>query len=352
MGLNKRAVTIRQVARAARVSTQTVSRVINERPDVAPETRRRVQEVIDRLGYRPNAIARSLINQRSHTLGVVALSGEFYGPARTLTGIEQQIRAEGYSLLLDLLHHPETFNVTHILNRLLSRQVDGIIWAVPEIQSNRDWLQDTALQIPVPIIYLSMGQRPNLNVAAVDNRLGARLACQHLLEQGYRSIGLITGPMEWWEARERKLGWEEALRAAGLQPEARQVVEGDWSAASGAEGISRLFEQYPEMDAVFASNDQMALGVLQRAHSLGRRVPEDLGVVGFDDTPEAPFYRPPLTTIRNPLVQLGCEAVQALVRQIEPGADGEPEGGAISILLQPELIVRASASRRPELPAA
>jgi LacI family transcriptional regulator len=319
--------------------------VINERPDVAPETRQRVQEVIDRLGYRPNAIARSLINQRSHTLGVVTLAGEFYGPARTLVGIEQQIRAEGYSLLLDLLHHPETVNVSRILNRLLSHQVDGIIWAVPEIESNRSWLQDLAPHLGVPVIFLSMGARPNLNVAAIDNRSGARLATEHLLEQGYRKIGLITGPLAWWEARQRKLGWQDALQAAGLPVEGRQVVEGDWSAESGAEGITRLFEGYPEVEAVFACNDQMALGVLQSAQRLGRKAPEHLGVVGFDNTPESGYYWPPLTTIRNPLIQLGCAAVSELISRIQPAASQDADAGPITVLLEPELIVRESSIR-------
>src|SRR3990172_280797 len=142
MATRKR-VTIRQVAREAGVSTQTISRVINNRPDVAPQTRLRVERVIARLGYRPSAIARSLIHQRSHTLGVVATGLDYYGPSRTLVGIEKQVRAQEYSLLLDLLHHPETEDVERILNRLLSLQVDGILWAVPEIGNNRAWLLDT-----------------------------------------------------------------------------------------------------------------------------------------------------------------------------------------------------------------
>ena len=345
MAFKKRPVTIRQVARAARVSTQTVSRVINERPDVAPETRRRVQEVIDLLGYRPNAIARSLINQRSHTLGVVTLAGEYYGPARTLVGIEEQIRAEGYSLLLDLLHHPDTVDPNRIINRLLSHQVDGIIWAVPEIESSRNWLEEQVPHLPVPLICLSMGRRPNLNVAAIDNRTGGRQATEHLLEQGYRKIALITGPLYWWEARQRQLGWRDALEAAGFPPEDRQMVEGDWTAASGAQAIGRLYEQFPEMEAVFTSNDQMALGAMQQARSMGRSQPEQLGVVGFDDTPEAAYYWPPLTTMRNPLRQLGCRAVQELVQRIQADGPENPESGPISILLQPELIVRKSSLR-------
>ncbi|HEX7974140.1 MAG TPA: LacI family DNA-binding transcriptional regulator, partial [Anaerolineales bacterium] len=172
----KNQVTINRVAQEARVSAQTVSRVINDRPDVAPETRQRVQAVIARLGYRPNALARSLIHQRSHSMGVVAIAGDYYGPSRTLIGIEQQIRDLGYSLLLDLLHHPETENVEQIINRLLSRQVDGILWTVPEIGNNRSWLWPAALHPDVPIIFLSMAPRENLAVISIDNKLGGCLA--------------------------------------------------------------------------------------------------------------------------------------------------------------------------------
>jgi LacI family transcriptional regulator len=346
----RRTVTITQVAQEARVSTQTVSRVINERPDVAPATRKRVQQVINRLGYRPNALARSLIHQRSHTLGVVATGLEYYGPSRTLIGVELRARDLGYSLLLDLLHHPETENVDRILNRLLSRQVDGIIWAVAEIGNNRKWLEKARRNIQAPIIYLSMHPHPDVSVVSIDNRAGGRLATQHLLEQGYRNIGLVNGPLDWWEARERQLGWQEVLLAAGRNIDPRQISAGNWSAESGAAAIEQLLKNYPEMDAVFAANDQMALGVMQVCHRLGRRVPQDLAIVGFDNIPESAYYWPPLTTIAQPLNELGCSAVEELSRVIEldQAADETTmEAGVVkrkpqAIVLQPELVVRDS----------
>lgn len=339
-------VTIRQVARAAGVSTQTVSRVINNRPDVAPETRLRVQRTINRMGYRPNALARSLIHRRSHTLGVVTTKLDYYGPSRTLIGIEKESRTLGYSLLLDLLHHPEVEDVEELLNRLLSRQVDGLIWAIPEIGSNRNWLQNKRLHIPVPVIYLSMESRPHVLSASIDNRQGGFLATQHLVDQGYRQIGIITGPLDWWEARERMAGWEATLAAKGIIREASQIVEGDWSATSGEQGILRLLEQYPQLEAVFACNDQMALGVLQGAHRSGRRVPEDLAVVGFDNMPESAFFYPPLTTIHQKLVELGCTAVRELCRIIDTEEEDRAEIIPGEITLQTSLVIRESTVAR------
>jgi LacI family transcriptional regulator len=335
-------ITITQVARAAGVSTQTVSRVINERPDVAPETRLRVQSVIEQLDYRPNILARSLIHRRSHTIGVVAMASGFYGPSNTLVGIEKMTRNLEYSLLLDFMHHPESDDVGRIINRLLSHQVDGILWAVPEIGNNRDWLERKGAYLPIPVIYMSMQPIENLPVVSIDNYLGGRLATEHLLAQGYHHIGIITGPLDWWEARQRLDGWRNALEDAGCPPEPCQIVPGNWSASSGADGIHRLWEHFPELDAVFACNDQIALGALQAAHRAGKRVPQDLAVVGFDNIPESKFFWPALTTVDQPLVDLGGRAVEALARQISALHRDERVVESESILLTPALVVRDS----------
>ena len=342
----RKQITITQVARAAGVSTQTVSRVINERPDVAPETRLRVQNVIEQLDYRPNVLARSLIHRRSHTIGVVAMSSGFYGPSTTLVGIEKMTRHLGYSLLLDFMHHPESDDVDRIINRLLSHQVDGILWAVPEVGQNRQWLQDQLHVLPVPVLFLTMEARPGLSVIAVDNYAGGRLATTHLLEQGYRRIGHIAGPLDWWEARQRKAGWEETLAAAGISEADRHWDAGDWSSASGSEAIRRLLEQHPDMEAVFAGNDQMALGVLQIACQKGIRVPHDLAVVGFDGLPEAAHYWPPLTTVDQGQEELGSMAVQTLVEIVKAQRQDNPPRPT-AIQLQPRLVVRNSSAGVP-----
>jgi LacI family transcriptional regulator len=222
-------VTIKQVAREAGVSTQTVSRVINDRPDVAPETRQRILEVIERLGYQPSALARSLIRRRSHTLGVAIAGLKFVGPSRTLSGITEQAEAMGYALLLKEPLDFDTREVAPLLSALLSRQVDGIIWAVAEVGANRDWLRERLPGLPVPIIFLTMHPQSGVSVVSVDNYMGGRMATEHLLGQGYRHIGHLAGPLTWWEARQRKAGWQDALLDAGLPVSDEHWAEGDWS---------------------------------------------------------------------------------------------------------------------------
>ncbi len=333
-----RRVTIKEVAAAAGVSTQTVSRVLNDRPDVAPETFERVSEVIEQLGYAPNVLARGLIQGRSNTLGVVAYGLEYVGPSRMLTGIEQQANALGFSILLNLVHQ-------QLLRHLLARQVDGIIWAIPEIGANRAWTHEKSVSYPIPLVFVSgMDEQRVLPIVAIDNRQIGRLATSHLLDGGVRRVGIVTGPLSWWEARERREGWREALSARGLPPDDRLVVEGDWSAGSGENGLYRLLAQCPDIDAVFACNDQMALGVLHAAHRLGRRVPDDFSVVGVDNIPESAYFWPALTTVRQRLREAGGQAVLELDRMLKVGQSRHSHAAAppANIWLQPELIVRGS----------
>lgn len=338
----KRRVTIKEIAKEAGVSTQTVSRVINHSPDVAPETRQRVQEIIDRLGYQPSNIARSLIRGRSFTLGVVGWGLEYFGPSRTLSGIEQQANELGYTLLLSLVRRPERSDVEQILRELLSRYVDGIVWAVPGVGNNRDWIQKETPRLSVPVVFLSMQPYPNLSVVSVDNRIGGHMATKHLLDQGHQNVGLITGPLTWWEARQRQSGWQDVLEEAGIPIEDDLIVEGDWEAASGERGLRRLLEHRPDIDAVFVSNDQMALGALKVARQMGRRVPEDLALVGFDDIPEAAYFCPPMSTVKQDMVELGRRAVIELGCMIEAMQQDNTVVAPKTTLLQPELIIRES----------
>lgn len=344
----KKQITIKQVAREAGVSTQTVSRVINNRPDVAPETRQRVLAVIERLGYQPSALARSLIRRRSHTLGVVIAGLNYIGPSRTLNGIAEQAEDMGYSLLLKALPRFDTGNVEPILNALLVRQVDGIIWAVSEVGNNRDWLRERLPDLSAPIIFLTMGQQADLSVVAVDNYSGGRMATEHLLEQGHRHIGHITGPLAWWEARQRKAGWQDALLDAGIPVNDHQWAEGNWSSDSGERAICQLLEQYPAMDAVFVGNDQMALSVVQVACRGGLKIPQNLAVVGFDGIPESAYFWPPLSTIEQDMHQLGCVAVEQVVRMIEASRESENVFEPETIWLQSRLIVRESSLASPK----
>ena len=224
----------------------------------------------------------------------------------------------------------------------MSRQVEEIIWTAPEIGNNRSWFRETIPQLAIPVIFLSTQPRGDFHVVEIDNRNGAYLATEHLLERGYRKIGIITGPLTWWAASERRRGWQEALTAANIPFSDSQVVEGHWSAESGERGLYELLEKFPDVQAVFACNDQMALGLTQAARNLGKRIPEDLAVVGFDDIPESAFYYPPLTTIRQGLYELGQAAVQTFVRIREAEQKGEPAPSAQTVWLQPQLVIRAS----------
>ncbi|HQE91705.1 MAG TPA: LacI family DNA-binding transcriptional regulator [Anaerolineae bacterium] len=334
--------TIADVARLATVSKATVSRVLaGQDKYIRPETRRRVLKAIDELGYRPSDTARSLKSKRSCTLGVVGYGLEFFGPSCTISGIEQEASELGYTLLLHLIRQPENNNVEELLEKMQSRYVDGIIWAVPEIGNNHAWLDDKTRWPSVPIIFLSAEPRPDRFVAVVDNYNGGLMATRHLIAQGCQNIGLISGPLDWWEARQRKLGWKDALESVGLPRQEGFVVEGNWSATSGEYGLMQLLSHHPEIDGVVVSNDRMAVGAFKTAQQLGRHIPEDLAIIGYDDVQDAEYFSPPLSTIRQDMIELGRLAVRKLGQVIEAQHNDivcPPE----AVILQPELIVRTS----------
>ncbi|MDK2982508.1 MAG: hypothetical protein PWQ55_2855 [Chloroflexota bacterium] len=344
--VNKRP-TIKQVASVSGVSTQTVSRVINNRPDVADETRQRVMRVIQELGYQPSALARSLIQQRSYTLGVVTAGLKFIGPSRTLNGITNAAEDAGYSLILKELPNFNANNIGPIFNGLLSRHVDGIIWAAPEIGSNREWVDNFSFELDVPIVFLTMEPREGISIISANNYEGAETATRHLLKQGYQHIGHISGPLDWWEAKQRFLAWKQVIGAAGQGDPESHWVEGNWSSSSGQEACQKLFEKFPEMDAIFVANDQMALGALSVIHQRGLNVPAQFGLVGFDNIAESEYFWPALTTMQHDQHQIGTLAVKEIVRIIEAIRDKkDPEYK--TILITPNLLKRMSTLRTDE----
>lgn len=338
--LTKR-VTIKDVAQAAGVSTQTVSRVMNKFAYVSDETRQRVEKVVEQLNYRPSAVARSLIQQRSQMLGVVTFGLQYSGPSRTLNGIADMADQLGYMLLMEELSNFDTHRVRGVIDSLLAHQVDGILWAAPEIGNNHAWIDIEQAKIPVPIIFIARQPREGMASIATDNYQGAIAATQHLLDCGRKKIAHISGPLDWWEARERQRGWRDALSAAGLEIKDSQWVEGNWSAASGEQGFVQLQGSFPEMNALFVGNDQMALGVLREALRRGILIPDQLAVVGFDNIDESAYLYPSLTTVAQDLQLLGQQAVQNIVAVIQARQENRYIGGAPQFVL-PNLVVRES----------
>jgi len=341
---HRKRITIKDVAQAAGVSTQTVSRVVNKFSYVSEETRQRVEEVVEQLGYRPSTLARSLIQQRSYTLGVVTFGLKYIGPSRTLNGVADKADELGYMLLMKELDNFDINSIDDVIDSLLARQVDGIIWVAPEIGNNHSWLDERLEKIPVPVLFLAMEPREGISSVATDNYQGAVMAVQHLLDCGRTKIGHISGPLSWWEADERKRGWRDTLIKADLDASDQHCKEGNWSSASGEQAFIQLLEVFPNLDAVFVANDQMALGVLREAHRKGIRIPEQLAIIGFDNLPESAYFYPSLTTISQDLQMLGEQSVQYVVEMIQ-ARQGNQSVIAQSRFIQPTLIVRESTKR-------
>lgn len=334
-----RKTTIKDVAQACNVSTQTVSRVINKRPDVSPETRELVEKAISEMGYQPSALARSLVQQRSYTLGVIIAGLKYVGVSQTLNGITEQCDSLGYSIFLKELPRFDTPDIVPVIESLMAHHVEGIIFAGPEWNENVKVAQSQLPSFCPPIVFLKCQPNPNYTTISIDNYGGARAAVEYLLSLGRRHIGLITGPLEWLEARQRKQGWEDTLKSVGIEVSPRKWALGNWNSASGESAFAELCEKYPGMNAVFASNDQMALGVLHYAHAHGIRVPDELAIVGFDNLAESSYFTPALTTVEQPLRELGSLAVRTLLEQVESSGQS---ASFQDITLPTRLVVRDS----------
>jgi LacI family transcriptional regulator len=245
--------------------------------------------------------------------------------------------------LLTLLRAKETDQkIRDTLKDLAARRVDGIVFAIPEFNDNRAWINEEVLNRLPPIVFLNMESRSGINIVSVDNKAGARLAVTHLLEQGRKRIATICGPQRWWEARQRLAGWKEVLDQAGYFSSADMIAEGDWSAESGERAMRQLLESAPNIDAVFVANDQMALGALGVLHQRGISVPDDIAVVGFDNVPDSAYFYPPLSTIDQPLLELGRVGVQKLNQMIATARRDDDGMEKSTTLLMPKMIVRQS----------
>jgi len=332
-----RALGLSDVAAHAGVSHQTVSRVVNGHPNVAPSTRERVQQAITELGYRPNAAARALVTGSTRTLGLVTSHINQYGPAQTLLGLEKAARAAGYSLSVAVLDEDSELAMREAVDRFVAQSVDAVI-ALSTYGQAVEALR--RFESPVPLIAVQVGRDESRPTVWVDQEVGATLATRHLLELGHRTVHHVTGPPDSMEARGRLLGWRSELLAAGAP--VPEVVCGDWWPQSGYDAGRELVARLgggtgsePEVTAVFVANDQMALGLLNALHGAGLSVPGDVSVVGFDDVPEAGYFTPPLTTVRQDFAELGRRGVQLVLARLRGQV-------ALAEPVLPRLVVRST----------
>ena len=331
----RREVSMADVAAAAGVSGQTVSRVANERANVDPETRRRVLDAMSALGYRPNSAARALRSGRFRSIGVIMFSLASYGNTRTLDALASVAAASGYSVTLITVKSATQSDVSGAFLRLREHAVDGIVIL---IETHR--LGENELSIPsgLPVVVVDSSADYPYSVVDNDQAQGASLATEHLLDLGHETVWHVSGPPESFAAERRRAAWRTALADRGCH--APEVQVGDWTADSGYR-IGAALARDPRVTAVFAANDQMALGVIRALHEAGRRVPGDVSVVGFDDMPEAANFWPPLTTVRQRFERVGEEAMSALIADIEGGAEVHDR-----TLVPTSLVVRQSSGPR------
>lgn len=339
----KKRATISDVAKAAGVSKQTISRVINDSPSVTPATREKILAVINELGYRRSELARNMNLGRSFTLAVVGSYLGYFG-SPTYQGMVRRAEEKGFSLLIKELTDSSHDKVEALIHSLLDRHVDGILWGISDTGHNLDWI-DTPLYatLPIPIVFIA-ANKPDITTISYDNVEGGMMATRHLIKSGRKNIGHITGPSDWWVAKERAHGWQTALQEAGLPADARQVVHAaDWEIHSGAPAFLQLQKQFPEMDAVFAGNDWLSIGVLRAAQLQGIRIPEDLAVIGFDDQPVCAHLYPSLSTVAQDKKILGLQAIDLLIAQIEAHFSGHPAKKPAAEPLRHQVMIRESA---------
>ena len=327
------------VANLAGVSQKTVSRVMNGEPYVKEEVRLRVLQAAQQLGYRRNNAARALNSGRTRRIGLVSLGSTLHGPASMLFEMERAARSTGYSLSVVTTFEGDPAGVAGAIDSLLAEGVDGIVLSEPIDEG-----ENVRIDVDIPV--LSLGRFPGLTgprvvITGVDGSESGRVATDHLLSLGHRTVWHVAGPRRWWSARDRLDGWRAALQRAGAAEP--PWIEGDWSPASGYAAGERLARN-PDVTAVFVANDDMAIGVMRAFAEAGRPVPQDVSVVGLDDIPAAAYHTPPLTTVRQDFGAQARQGLERLVQQIEAPAGESPGSDQPPICL----VVRRSTAPVPE----
>jgi DNA-binding LacI/PurR family transcriptional regulator len=332
----RRTAVMADVAKLAGVSHQTVSRVINDSAHVRPETKQRVLAAMRQLEYRPNPAARALVTGRSGTLGVVSFDTTLYGPASTLFAVEQAAHAAGYFITIVSLLVLDRTSVLGAVERLRVQGVDGILVITPQ-----EGAADALVNLPagVPLVAVEAGRPNSVPLVAVDQFAGAVSATQLLLDLGHETAWHVAGPRDFLEAQQRADGWRATLEGAGAQ--VPPVLVGDWSPASGYR-VGQQLAADPDVTAIFVANDQMALGVLRALHERGREIPREVSIVGFDDIPEAQYFTPPLTTVRQDFSEMGRSSLRLLLELMQD--TGQPPQ---RLTIAPELVVRRSTAPPP-----
>jgi DNA-binding LacI/PurR family transcriptional regulator len=312
------------VARIAGVSHQTVSRVLNDHPSLRDATRQKVLAAMRELNYRPNAAARALSSSRSRMIGILSTASGEYGPASSVAAVETAARGRGYSVTIANADGLDPQSVNEAVNHLANLAAEGLVVVAPQ---TRVLAALSELSIGIPFVTLQAAGTGAPGGRRLDQVVGAHLATAHLVALGHQRIGHIAGPEEWLDASQRLAGFRDELLQHDL--DTGFVATGDWSAASGHRAATELLAR--GVTAIFAGNDQMALGALSAATAAGLEVPGELSIVGFDDVPEAAFYHPPLTTVRQDLAEAGRRAVALLLSE----SDAAPS-------VHPQLVVRNS----------
>jgi len=325
-----RVANIFDVARLAGVSHQTVSRVVNDLPNVRPATRQRVEDAIKQLRYRPSTAARSLVTRRTRTIGLITTGAPDYGPSSTLLGFNEAARKARYLVSISSMLETDVASMRQSVDLLLSQNVEALVL----IAAHRGALEAIqGIDLGVPLVAVESSGRLGFHSVSIDQFQGAYAATTHLVQLGHRDILHLAGPLDSMDATERVRGWRAALSEHGLV--AHEPLVGDWSPASGYR-LGRELAETRGFTALFASNDQMALGAMHAFGQAGISIPGDVSVIGFDDIPEAEHFSPPLTTIRQDFSELGRTVMSTLLELILDGTLEEAPHPA------PQLVVRES----------
>ncbi|WP_246657660.1 LacI family DNA-binding transcriptional regulator [Arthrobacter yangruifuii] len=325
----RRAPNIRDVAAAAGVSHQTVSRVINGHSNLRETTRQRVLDAMEELQFRPNRAARALVTRESRIIGALVASGAEYGLTASLQAVQTAASEAGYVVDAAHIDSADRGSIEAALDRLMSHAVEGLVLLAPQSRT-LEVIEELSIRIPFVTVHSLHSEDHRMSV---DQVAGARLATRHLLELGHRRVVHVPGPAEWVETEGRRQGYLEEMAAWDLAPAI--LPAGEWTADSGYR-VGRELRRLDRFTAVVCGNDHIALGLVHAYADAGLQVPGDLSVVGFDDVPESAHFLPPLTTIRQDFPELGRRCVAVLLAELR-GEDPVSVGNVV-----PRLILRAS----------